>query len=307
MPLFTSLMHEKFRKNIFVFFFLSSIFPLLLLLYIIYQHVIPVLMPDQLNNLRGLFSYGILVMLLPSLLSFALGSILIRSIETLSEDIKSKSAQILGEKEAFKDENEFENIQQSFNFLHDEIQNKINELNDVSKKLIDSNIKLKELAITDGLTSVYNRRSFDSRLIEEASRADRHKQDLSLILIDFDDFKRFNETYGHQTGDKLLKDMVHMIKKSIRVSDLVFRYGGDEFAVLLPVCHIKNAEQIAQKLVKKVSIHQFKNVEGHPVDRITISCGVAYYMGNTEAFLAEADKHLFAAKTSGKGLVVAQK
>ncbi|MDH3345379.1 MAG: GGDEF domain-containing protein [Desulfobacteraceae bacterium] len=307
MAVFTSLMHEKFRKNFFVFLFLSSIFPLLLLIFIIYQYVIPVIMPDQINGLKGIFTYGVLVMLLPSFLSFALGSKWIGSIETISEDIKSKSVQIIGEKEEFTVENEFENIQQNFNVLHDEFQSKINELNEVSKKLIDSNSKFKKLALTDELTSLYNRRSFDLRLIEETSRADRYKQKLSLIMIDLDDFKRHNDTYGHQTGDKLLEELADMIRKSIRESDSAFRFGGDEFAVLLPVCDIKNAEHIAQKLVEKVSTHQFKNVEGHRIDKVTISCGVACYKEKLEAFVAEADKHLFAAKASGKGLIVTQK
>jgi diguanylate cyclase (GGDEF)-like protein len=95
-----------------------------------------------------------------------------------------------------------------------------------------------------------------------------------------------------------------MIRKSIRESDSAFRYGGDEFAALLPGCDIKNAEHLAQRLVEKVSIHQFKNVDGKRLDKVTISCGVACYKGKLEAFVAEADKHLFAAKTSGKGLVV---
>ena len=144
MALFTSLVHEKFRKNFFVFLFLSSTLPLLLLIFIIYQHVIPVIMPDQLNGLRVTFTYGVLVMLLPSFLSFALGSKWISSIETISEDIKSKSVLIIGEKEEFNVENEFENIQQNFNVLHDEFQSKINELNEVSIKLINSNKKFKK-------------------------------------------------------------------------------------------------------------------------------------------------------------------
>ncbi|MBW2640643.1 MAG: diguanylate cyclase [Deltaproteobacteria bacterium] len=307
MALFTSLMHEKFRKNFFVFLFLSSTFPLLLLIFIIYQHVIPVIMPNQINDLKDTFTYGVLVMLLPSFLSFALGSKWIRSIETISEDIKSKSVRFIGEKKEFDVENEFENIQQNFNVLHDEFQSKINELNKVSKKLIDSNNKFKKLALSDELTSLYNRRSFDLRLIEETSRSDRYKQELSLIMIDLDDFKRYNDTYGHQTGDKLLKEVAYMIRKSIRESDSAFRYGGDEFAVLLPVCDIKNAEHVAQRLVEKVSIHEFKNIEGQRLGRVTISCGVACYKGKLEAFVAEADKHLFAAKTSGKGLIIAER
>jgi len=307
MALFTSLMNEKFRKNFFVFLFLSSTFPLLLLIFIIYQQVIPIIMPDQINDLKGIFTYGVLVMLLPSLLSFALGSKWIGSIETISEDIKSKSVQVIGEKEEFNVENEFENIQKYYNVLHDEFQSKINELNEVSKKLIDSNNKLKELAVSDELTSLFNRRSFDLRLIEETSRADRYKQELSLIMIDLDDFKRHNDTYGHQTGDKLLEELADLIRKSIRESDSAFRYGGDEFAVLLPVCNIKTAGYVAQRLVEKVSIHQFKNVEGQLLERVTISCGVACYKGKLEAFVAEADKYLFTAKASGKGLVVTQK
>jgi diguanylate cyclase (GGDEF)-like protein len=307
MALFTSLMHEKFRKNFLIFLFLSSTFPLLLLIFIIYQHVIPVITPDQINGLRGIFTYGVLVILLPSFLSIALGSIWIRSIETISEDIKSKSVQVIGEKEEFNVENEFENIQKYYNVLHDEFQSKMNELNEVSKKLIDSNNKFKKLSLTDELTSLYNRRSFDLRLIEETSRADRYKQELSLIMIDLDDFKRYNDTYGHQTGDKLLAELADMIRKSIRDSDSAFRYGGDEFAVLFPGCDIKNAEHIAQKLVEKVSTHQFKNVEGQRLDKVTISCGAAFYKGKLEAFVAEADKHLFAAKASGKGLTVTQK
>lgn len=306
MAFFASLLNERFKKNFFIFFFLSSTFPLLLLLFIIYQHVVPILKPDQIDKMMGLFTDGVLLMLLPSLLSLGLGYIWINSIETISEDIKSKSMQVVGDKEEFNDKNEFVSIQHSFNALHVEIQSKIKELNDVSKKLIDSNIKLKELAVTDELTSLYNRRSFDLRLIEETSRADRHKHELSLIMIDFDDFKQYNDTYGHQTGDKLLKKLSYMIKETVRNSDVVFRYGGDEFAVLLPACNIKTAEYVAQRLTEKVSSHQFKNVEGQLLKRVTISCGVACYKGKLEAFVAEADKHLFMAKVSGKSLVVTQ-
>ncbi len=100
MAFFTSLMHENFRKNFFVFLFLSSIFPLLLFIFIIYQQVVPVIMPDQINGLTSIFTYGVLVMLLPAFLSFALGSKWISSIETISEDIKSKSVQIIGKKKS---------------------------------------------------------------------------------------------------------------------------------------------------------------------------------------------------------------
>ena len=305
MEFLTSIIREKFKKNFLVFFILSSTLPLLLMVFIIFNHIVPVLLPEQITDLKTTFTYGVLVMLSPSFLSFFLGSKWVSSVESLSREIKSKSIQIVGESHEFNDENEVAIIHHGFNDLYDELQNKINVLNEVSKKLIDSNARLKELATTDALTSLYKRRYFDRRLIEETSRSERYKQELSLIMIDFDDFKQYNDAYGHQTGDKLLRELAKLIRTSIRKSDIAFRYGGDEFAVLVPGCEITKAEHVAKGLIKRVSNHQFGNLEGQPAERITISCGVACYEGSMEAFVGEADRCLFAAKKAGKGLVVA--
>lgn len=306
MAFFTSIIHENFKRNFFVSFILSSTLPLLIMIYITYKHVIPILTPDQITGLETIFTYGLLTMLLPPLLSFMLGSKWVNSIESISKEIKSKAAQIVGERRDFKEENEFVIIHQGFNELHDELQSKMEMLNEVSKKLMDSNVKLKELATTDELTSLYNRRYFDLRLAEESSRSDRYKNELSLIMIDFDDFKKHNDAYGHQTGDKLLRDMAKLIRSSVRKSDMVFRYGGDEFAVLVLGCEIAKAEQVAKSLVERVSDYQFTSLKGQLIERITISCGVACYEGNMEALVAEADRCLFSAKNAGKGHVVAQ-
>jgi diguanylate cyclase (GGDEF)-like protein len=260
------------------------------MVYIIFNHVIPVLMPEQINELKSTFTYGVLVMLLPPLLSFLLGAKWISSVESLSKEIKSKSIMIVGERHEFNGENEFTIIHQGFSGLYDELKNKMNMLDEVSKKLVDSNVRLEELATTDELTSLYNRRYFDQRLIEETSRSDRYKQDLSLIMIEFDDFKQHNEAYGHQTGDKLLREMAKLIRTSIRQSDMIFRYGGDEFAVLVPGCEITKAEHLAKGLVNRVSNHQFENLKEQPIEGITISCGVASYEGSKKAFMAEADR-----------------
>ena len=306
MSFLNSIVQEKFKKNFFVLFVLSSTMPLLLMICITYLYVLPLLLPKQIAGLKTIFTYGVLIMLLPPLLSFILGSRWVSSVESISEEIKAKSVQIMGEHYQVSDDNEFSVIHQSFNELHDELQNKMGMLNEVSKKLMDSNVKLKELATTDELTSLYNRRYFDIRLAEEASRSDRYKQELSLIMIDFDDFKKHNDAHGHPTGDKLLRDMADVIRQSVRQSDVVFRYGGDEFAVLVLGCEITKAEHVAKGLVKRVSNFQFTNLEGLPIERITISCGVACYEGSLESLVAAADRCLFAAKNAGKGLVVAQ-
>jgi len=307
MALLTSITNEKFRKNFYLFFILSSTIPMLLMIFIIFQYVIPMLMPDQTTDLMVIFTYGVLGMLVPVLLSLAVGSRWFRSVETLTKDIQSKSIQMIGERYELKDESELAIIHQSFNDLHYELQNKMDQLNEVSKKLMDSNFKLKEQATTDELTFLFNRRYFDVRLAEEANRSDRYKQKLCLIMIDFDDFKQYNDLYGHQTGDTLLREMANLIRNSVRKSDMVFRYGGDEFAVLVLGCDLKTAGHVAQELVKKVSNHQFEDLRGQALKGITISCGVAYYDGKLEEFVAEADKQLFAAKSAGKGIVVSQK
>lgn len=304
--MFTSIIYEKYRRNFLVFFILSSTLPLLFMMFIIFQHVIPVLTPEQITDLRPVYTYGVLIMLVPPFLSFVLGSLWIRSVEDLTKEIKFKSIQITGERHRYEGKNELSTIHQSFNDLHNELRNKMDQLSDVSKKLIDSNVRLSELATTDELTSLYNRRYFDLRLIEETHRSERYKQDLSLIMIDFDDFKHHNDKHGHQTGDKILKEVAGLIRKSIRKSDMGFRYGGDEFIVLVPGCNLKQAEQLATALVKKVDSHHFENLEGQPLNRISISCGVTCYTGNPEVFVAEADKCLLQAKNNGKGLVVAR-
>jgi len=176
----------------------------------------------------------------------------------------------------------------------------MNQVNQYSKKMIDSNIKLSELANIDELTSMYNRRYFNLRLVEEVSRAERYNHDLSLILIDLDEFKNYNDTLGHPAGDKLLQDFSLLIRQSIRQTDLSFRYGGDEFAILLPGCDVQMAEKVAHKLTEIVSRHNFEDLKGYSFGKITISCGVGGYTQSLEALVADADKDLYATKTAGK-------
>ena len=135
MQFLTSIVHEKFKKNFFVIFVLASTIPLLLMICITYLYVLPLLLPEQIAGLKTIFTYGVLIMLLPPLLSFILGSRWVSSVESISEEIKAKSVQIMGEHYQVSDDNEFSVIHQSFNELHGELQNKMSMLNEVSKKL----------------------------------------------------------------------------------------------------------------------------------------------------------------------------
>jgi len=255
--------------------------------------------------LQGIFTYGVLGMILIPLVSFFLIFIWLRSFEDLTEEIQTKSATMLGEEPVIQtSQNEVAILQRTFKGLYDELQDKVSQLNEYNKKLLDSNVKLSELSIKDELTTLYNRRYFEARLTEEINRVDRYKGALALIMIDVDGFKQYNDTLGHQAGDKLLRELGVIIRSSIRTSDLPFRYGGDEFAILLPECTPKNGGQVAQKIVDLVADHDFTDNGDQPFGRITLSCGVAGYIEGMDEFVAEADKNLYKAKSAGKGQVV---
>ena len=305
MAILSSIFQSKFRRIFSVLFILSSALPLLVMIFILYKHVVPMLDQTQLYALRPIFTYGMIAMLIPAILSLGMGYQWIGSIEKLSKEIKTKSAHIRGEGSHFnKDQSELADIQETFTEVLYYLKNRMNKLDNVTEQLLGLSIKLEKMVTKDSLTSLYNRRYFDLRLIEETSRSDKDKQELSLIMIDFDNFKHINDSYGHQTGDKLLQEVAAIIKTSLRRSDIVFRYGGDEFAALLPGCEINKAVQIANNLVTKVSEAQLSSSKGELLDGVTISCGIAKYKGNLESFIAEADNCLFAAKGAGRDCVV---
>jgi len=302
-----SLGSEKFRKTFLAFYSMSVLFPILILIFIVFQHVYPQLDTNQIESLSQTFVYGMAAMLAIPLLSFFLMFGWIQFIETLTKEVRTKSAEILEEKVDLDEENEMMTLQTVFNSLQRELQDKVTQLNDYSQKLLASNMKLSELAIKDELTSLHNRRHFDLRLMEEFSRARRYDRDLALIMIDIDGFKEYNDSFGHPAGDKLLRDMGSLIKNSIRNSDVPFRYGGDEFAILCPECSLECAESVAIKLTDFVAGHTFDFGAGTSSRKITISCGVAAYSQSKEDLVAEADKCLYQAKATGKDRIVTSK
>ncbi|MDW8095604.1 MAG: diguanylate cyclase, partial [Aquificaceae bacterium] len=160
---------------------------------------------------------------------------------------------------------------------------------------------LKTMSNTDALTGLYNRRFIYSRLIEEKERADKHQSTFSTIFADVDNFKNINDTYGHAMGDRVLIEVAHKIKYCIRVDDVVARWGGEEFLILLPNVGLKGAEALAERIRKSV---QEINILG--VDGITISLGVATYrLGESiDELISRADHALYTAKREGKNRVV---
>ena len=162
-----------------------------------------------------------------------------------------------------------------------------------------------KLATTDGLTNLYNHRFFQEHLINAIERAKRYKNHFSIILIDIDFFKKFNDTYGHQAGDAVLRQVADTLKKTIRASDLVARYGGEEMAIILDNADIDEAVSIAAKVCKTVGTKTYRLSETISKN-VTISLGVATYPqhGQTPNELIEfADQGLYWAKENGRNQV----
>ncbi len=161
----------------------------------------------------------------------------------------------------------------------------------------------KQLAILDGLTEVYNRRYFNQILPRELERAKRYEDPLSFLMVDIDYFKNFNDTHGHLAGDWALKKVSQAIIGSIRIPDMVFRYGGEEFAVVLPETHKPDAIAVAERIRANVSSVRFLDSKIMPTQQLTVSIGVCTFpvdVQNLLEIIENADKHLYSAKRLGR-------
>jgi diguanylate cyclase (GGDEF)-like protein len=173
-----------------------------------------------------------------------------------------------------------------------------------TSELRAANERLETLAVTDGLTGVYNHRRFQEALAQEALRSARNARPFSVVMIDVDHFKRFNDTHGHPAGDDLLRRLCVALKGELRASDMLARYGGEEFAVILPDTSREVALQVSERLREAVET----KVDAPGGLRVSISLGLATFAEDGEtpsALLIAADKALYAAKRSGRNRVVA--
>lgn len=181
-------------------------------------------------------------------------------------------------------------------------------LRDITERVYQE-MELKRLVITDDLTGLYNQRFLITQLLKEIERAKRHGRKLSLLFIDIDDFKKFNDLYGHWEGDFVLKKIGELIKKNIREIDMAFRYGGEEFVVLLPETSNKEAIEVAERIRLVIESHVFKtySLDGAPeMVTKTVSIGVTELKedDDMESFLKRADEGMYQAKLAGKNKVV---
>lgn len=166
--------------------------------------------------------------------------------------------------------------------------------------------QLKELAITDGLTKLYNSRYFYAQLDKEIDRQIRYHHPLSLLILDIDNFKHYNDTYGHLEGDKILQWLGGIICQCLRTMDSAYRYGGEEFTILLPETALDEAVNVANRIQDQLLTEMFEITTGDVV-HVTMSIGVSEYRPREDisSFIHRADQAMYMSKEKGKNTVTA--
>ena len=166
---------------------------------------------------------------------------------------------------------------------------------------------LRELSITDDLTGLFNRRYFEERFFEELQRSERHNLSFSLAIMDIDDFKLFNDTEGHLAGDEVLKNIANIAKDSVRVIDVIARFGGEEFAVIMPQTEKKEAFLVAERIRESIKEQLPITWKVFPKDTITITIGIAAFPSDGKdrgELIRNSDKALYKGKMEGKDKTV---
>ncbi|MGH7658713.1 MAG: GGDEF domain-containing protein, partial [Gemmatimonadales bacterium] len=162
--------------------------------------------------------------------------------------------------------------------------------------------EFRHLAEIDPLTEAFNRRALLDRLVKEIERTERYGTALALLMVDLDNFKQVNDTYGHLAGDRVLQQLVTILRREQRAVDMVARYGGEEFVVVLPETGLPGARNFAERILRRVSGHEF--ADGRPSVRVTVSIGIATFpderVKDHESLLRLADENLYKAKRDGR-------
>ncbi len=191
--------------------------------------------------------------------------------------------------------------------LIDENQLLVERLRHQNTDLVTMNRILQELAVKDGLTGLYNHRYFHEIMDIELNRSRRHRHEFSLLFIDVDHFKLYNDSHGHLQGDQLLRDLSEQLTSRVRSSDTVARYGGEEFVMILPETNKPGALTLAGNLCRHIAEYDFDGAHSQSPGKVTVSIGVASYPNDgvePNQLIETADQALYRAKQAGRNRVV---
>jgi diguanylate cyclase (GGDEF)-like protein len=282
---------------------LSGVLPLLVLAYVVHGFVLPGLRtgdPVAIFGLQGLIICTMLGMVAGAYIIYDLG----RTVAAMAEALASQRLEGVGDRR-----DEVGALMKSFGHMLQTVEQQATEINAFAskldaayKELESTNLRLKEYSFKDEVTGLYNRRFFTMRLDEELARYRRFNHPASVVLLDLDGFKAVNDDLGHAVGDETLRDIAQILQKHSRGINVVSRYGGDEFAILLVETSKAGARLYADRIRQVIGAFPFSHGK-----QITASLGVAS-VPDDEASTAEdlfraADEALYAAKRAGKNQV----
>lgn len=241
-----------------------------------------------------------IIIVLGILSAYVLRNWVSRPVFMVVEGLHSIEKGELDKKVNIKSNDELGELANGFNVMAETIMSRTKKMNELADEL-------RQLSITDSLTGVFNHRHFYTLLDNEMERTKRYNRPLSLLFIDVDYFKDYNDINGHLAGDEVLKNIARVIKDNIRTTDYLCRYGGEEFTVILPESEKGEAKLVGEKIRGKVEEEYFPNEEKQPNGKITISIGVSSIPEDTvdlEDLVIKADNSLYEAKARGRNLVI---
>ncbi|HMH52536.1 MAG TPA: GGDEF domain-containing protein [Candidatus Acidoferrum sp.] len=297
---------RRLKTRIYLALALSSVLPLVMLALVAHVYVLPLMNPadsSRVFTLMGLLFVALITSVTGSYVIWDLGRVVERLATLLSEQ--------RGIGELAERGDDVGTIMSSFSRMLETVERQATEINSFAmrldaayKELESTNVRLKETSFKDDVTGLYNRRFFSVRLEEEMSRYRRFNHPVSLVLMDLDGFKAVNDEMGHMVGDETLRDIGQILMKHSRGINVVCRYGGDEFAVLLVETSKAGAQLYADRIRQIIESYPFSHRRP-----ITASFGIASLPDEeattSEHLIRAADEALYAAKRAGKNQVAA--
>lgn len=261
------------------------------------------------TRMRLALTSVVLFLILGTILFFGLDRLVVRPVHTLQQAVRRMGEGHLSTRVPPLRGSELGELTNTINRMASALQHERENLErsvaERTKELQDANARLERLAVTDGLTGVFNHRRFQEQLQAEILRSERHKRPMGVLMVDVDFFKKVNDAMGHPAGDELLRRLAEVLGADLRATDLIARYGGEEFAVLLPETTKSEAMQVAERMRIAVET-KINSGPAWPIP-VTVSIGVGTFPedGKTgEQVLVAADQAMYVAKRQGRNRVI---
>ncbi len=257
------------------------------------------------SGMRRILGINVAIVLLFALAAFRVARSIAKPIEALSNTARRISEGESGiELPDSNRRDEVGILTRTFKEMTRRLETSAAQMRDQNTELQRMNEILAQLSITDGLTQLHNHRYFQEHLAIEVKRSIRNNQPLSLVLIDIDHFKMWNDQLGHAGGDEILRRIAEIMQRLTRGTDLLARYGGEEFALLLPATELDGSVQLAEKIRAAIAETEFFSDPPSERKPVTVSIGVSAFQGDRRVFFDDADQALYRAKRGGRDCVM---